>query len=300
MKEKLIGSLSLVAATVVWGFAFIAQSVGMDLIGPFTFQAVRCLLAVVVLIPAAFLLERKSEGFSASVKKWQNKKLWRSGVLCGLCLFVAASLQQIGLLETDAGKAGFLTAMYIVLVPVFGLFLGRKVSKNVLISVLLAVIGLYLLSCAGVERINAGDLCLIGCAVAFAVQILCIDRVAQGLGGVRLNCIQSLTVALLSLPFAFATETIVPADLLACWIPLCFAGVLSMGLAYTLQITAQQKLEPTIASLLMSLESVFAALGGWWLLGERMTSAELLGCALVFSAVILSQLPQKASAVKPE
>lgn len=300
MKEKLIGSLSLMAASVVWGFAFIAQSVGMDLIGPFTFQAVRCLLAVVVLIPAAFLLERKSDGFTASAKKWQDKQLWRSGVLCGLCLFVAASLQQIGLLKTDAGKAGFLTAMYIVLVPVFGLFLGRKVSKNVLISVLLAVIGLYLLSCAGVERINAGDLCLIGCAVAFAMQILCIDRVAQGLDGVRLNCVQSLTVALLSIPFAFATETIVPADLLACWLPLCFAGVLSMGLAYTLQITAQQKLEPTTASLLMSLESVFAALGGWWLLGERMTPAELLGCGLVFSAVILSQLPQKASAIKPE
>lgn len=293
MKNKVTGSLSLIAATVIWGFAFIAQSVGMDRIGPFTFQAVRCLLAVVVLFPASFLLERSSYSFRDSMKKWQEKRLWTSGLLCGVCLFAAASLQQIGLVYTDAGKAGFLTAMYIVLVPIFGLFLGRKVPKSSVFSVFLAVIGLYLLSCAGVEQINIGDLCLMGCAVAFAVQILCIDRVAQGLDGVRLNCVQALTVALLSIPFAAVTETIVFSDLLACWLPLCFAGVLSMGLAYTLQIVAQKKLEPTTASLLMSLESVFAALGGWWLLGERMTPAELFGCGLVFAAVVISQLPEK-------
>lgn len=291
MKQKVTGSLSLIAATVIWGFAFIAQSVGMDRIGPFTFQAVRCLLAVVVLFPASFLLEGSSCSFRDSMKKWQEKRLWTSGLLCGVCLFAAASLQQIGLLYTDAGKAGFLTAMYIVLVPIFGLFLGRKVPKSAVFSVFLAVIGLYLLSCAGVEQINGGDLCLMGCAVAFAVQILCIDRVAQGLDGVRLNCVQALTVTLLSVPFATVTETIILSDLLACWLPLCFAGVLSMGLAYTLQILAQKKLEPTTASLLMSLESVFAALGGWWLLGERMTTAELLGCGLVFAAVVISQLP---------
>lgn len=293
MKEKITGSLSLVAATVIWGFAFIAQSVGMDRIGPFTFQAVRCLLAVLVLFPASFLLESGSCGFRTSWEKWKQKRLWRSGLLCGVCLFVATSLQQIGLVYTNAGKAGFLTAMYIVLVPVCGLFLGKKVPKSALFSVLMAVTGLYLLSCAGVEQINVGDLCLMGCALGFTVQILCIDRVAQGLDGVRLNCIQALTVVVLSIPFALTTETIVIADLFACWQSLCFAGILSMGLAYTLQIQAQKKLEPTAASLLMSLESVFAALGGWWLLDERMTSVELLGCGLVFCAVILSQLPQR-------
>lgn len=292
MKEKVTGSLSLVAATIIWGFAFIAQSVGMERIGPFTFQAARCLLAVLVLFPASFLLEGKS-GIRASWQKWKNKRLWKSGLLCGMCLFVAASLQQIGLVYTDAGKAGFLTAMYIVLVPIFGIFLGRKVPKSALFSVLMAVVGLYLLSCAGVDQINVGDLCLMGCALGFTVQILCIDRVAQGLDGVRLNCIQALTVVVLSLPFAAVTETIVVSDLLDCWKSLCFAGILSMGLAYTLQIQAQKKLEPTTASLLMSLESVFAALGGWWILGERMTPAELLGCALVFAAVILSQLPER-------
>lgn len=292
MKQKVIGSLSLVAATVIWGFAFIAQSVGMDRIGPFTFQAVRCLLAVLVLFPTSFLLEGKSD-IRAALQKWKNKRLWKSGLLCGVCLFVAASLQQIGLIYTNAGKAGFLTAMYIVLVPIFGIFLGRKVPKSALFSVLMAVVGLYLLSCAGVEAINVGDLCLMGCALAFTVQILCIDSVAEGLDGVRLNCVQLVTVAVLSVPFVVVTETVVVSDLLECWGPLCFAGILSMGVAYTLQIIGQKKLEPTAASLLMSLESVFAALGGWWILGERMTPAELLGCGLVFAAVILSQLPER-------
>lgn len=293
MREKVTGSLSLVAATIIWGFAFIAQSVGMDRIGPFTFQAVRCLLAVLVLFPASFLLERKSCGIRTSWNLWKDKRLWKSGLLCGVCLFVAATLQQIGLIYTDAGKAGFLTAMYIVLVPIFGIFLGQKIPKSALFSVLMAVVGLYLLSCAGVDTVNVGDLCLMGCALGFTVQILCIDRVAQGLDGVRLNCIQALTVVVLSLPFAAVTETIVVSDLLACWKSLCFAGILSMGVAYTLQIQAQKKLDPTAASLLMSLESVFAVLGGWWLLDERMTPAELLGCCLVFAAVVISQLPER-------
>ena len=204
---------------------------------------------------------------------------------------MATSLQQIGLVYTDAGKAGFITAMYIVLVPVLGLFLKRKPPKTAVFSVLLAVVGLYLLSCMGVTEINKGDLYLMGCAMAFAVQISCIDRFAATVDGFRLNCIQSLIVAVLSVPFAAVTETVDMGNILACWAPLLFAGVLSMGVAYSLQILGQKDLEPTTASLIMSLESVFAALGGWWLLKERMTGWELLGCAMVFGAVILSQLP---------
>lgn len=293
MNKQFLGTVSLLFATVIWGFAFIAQSVGMELIGPFTFQMVRCSLAVLFLIPVSFLLDVKKCSFQESLNKWKNPDLWKAGTLCGIALFAAASLQQIGLVYTDAGKAGFLTAMYIVLVPVLGLFLGKKVPRTAAYSVVLAVIGLYLLSCAGVSRINKGDLCLIACALCFAVQIRCIDRFALGLDGFRLNCIQSLTVAVISLPFALTTETIAVSDLLACWGPLCFAGILSMGLAYSLQILGQKHLEPTRASLIMSLESVFAALGGWWLLNERMTGSELLGCGLVFAAVILSQIPEK-------
>ena len=295
MKEQLKGSLSLLSATVIWGFAFIAQSVGMDLIGPFTFQMVRCLLAVVFLIPCSFLLDLGKCTVRESAGKWKNKDLWKSGMICGCALFVASSLQQVGLVYTDAGKAGFITAMYIVLVPILGLFLGRKVPKTAMVSVGMAVAGLYLLSCLGVTEVNKGDLLLMGCALAFSVQILCIDHFAAGVDGFRLNCVQALTVAVISAPFVFLTETVDVVNLLACWGPLCFAGMLSMGLAYSLQIVGQKSLEPTTASLIMSLESVFAVLGGWWLLNERMAAHELIGCALVFAAVVISQIPEKAN-----
>ena len=293
MKEKFKSSLALLSATVIWGFAFIAQSVGMDLIGPFTFQMARCLLAVAFLVPLAFLLDIGKCSMKESLKKWKNPKLWKASICCGCALFVAASLQQIGLVYTDAGKAGFITAMYIVLTPVLGLFLGRKVPKATAFSVLIAVVGLYLLSCMGVTKVNKGDLCIMGCALAFAVQINCIDYFCEGLDGFRMNCIQALTVAVLSAPFVAVTETVDMGNLLACWGPLCFAGCLSMGLAYSLQIVGQKSMEPTAASLIMSLESVFAAIGGWWLLHERMTTPELLGCGLVFAAVVISQLPEK-------
>ena len=296
MKEQFKGSIALLSATVIWGFAFIAQSVGMDLIGPFTFQMTRCLLAVAFLIPLAFLLDLGKCSMKESLAKWKNPRLWKASICCGLALFIAASLQQIGLVYTDAGKAGFITAMYIVMTPVVGLFRGRKVPKAAVFSVVLAVIGLYLISCMGVTKINKGDLYIMGCALAFAVQINCIDHFCEGLDGFRMNCIQALTVAVLSAPFVGLTETVNVGNLLACWGPLCFAGIMSMGMAYSMQIVGQKRIEPTTASLIMSLESVFAALGGWWLLKERMTATELLGCGLVFAAVIISQLPEKKQA----
>jgi drug/metabolite transporter (DMT)-like permease len=293
MSKQLKGSIALLTATVIWGFAFIAQSVGMDLIGPFTFQMVRCLLAVALLVPLSFLLDMGKCTMRESFEKWKNPRLWKASILCGLALFVASSLQQNGMVYTDAGKAGFLTAMYIVMTPIVGLFRGNKVSKAVVVSVGIAVVGLYLLSCVGVTQINKGDLMIMGCALAFAVQINCIDHFCEGLDGFRMNCIQALTVAVLSVPCVAFTETVVLGNLLACWGPLCFAGCLSMGLAYSMQIIGQKEIEPTAASLIMSLESVFAVLGGWWLLQERMSNTELLGCGLVFAAVILSQLPEK-------
>lgn len=292
MKKQLQGTLALLGATVIWGSAFIAQSVGMDLIGPFTFQAIRCSLAVLFLIPLSMLLDRKI-GIQQSIKQWKNPKLWKSGAICGSALFIATSLQQIGLIYTDAGKAGFITALYIVLVPVLGLFLHRKPGILAVFSVILAVIGLYLLSCMGVSEINIGDLFLMGCALAFAVQILMIDSFAPDLDGLRLNCVQALVVAVLSVPFMLFRETLNLQNILDCWLPLAFAGVLSMGVAYTLQIEGQKQLEPTTASLIMSLESVFAALGGWIILNERMTPWELSGCVLVFAGVIISQIPVK-------
>lgn len=293
MNKQLKGSLALLTATVIWGFAFIAQSVGMDLIGPFTFQMVRCLLAVAFLVPFSFLLDIGKCSMKESFEKWKNPKLWKASIFCGIALFAASSLQQVGLVYTDAGKAGFITAMYIVLTPVVGRLRGNKVPKAIIFSVALAVVGLYLISCVGVTEINKGDLLVLGCAFAFAIQINCIDHFCEGLDGFRMNCIQALTVAVISAPCVFLTETVEMNSLVACWGPLCFAGVLSMGLAYSMQIVGQKEIEPTTASLIMSLESVFAVLGGWWLLHERMSPTELLGCGLVFAAVVISQLPEK-------
>lgn len=289
MKKQLSGVIALSGATVIWGSAFIAQSVGMDKIGPFTFQAVRCFLAVVFLFPASALFSKGKPFW----KSWADPALWRSGVICGLALFAASSLQQIGLVYTDAGKAGFLTAMYIVFVPFLGLFLGQKPGRNALLSLIPAIVGLYLLSCTSVSGINKGDVLLLLCAVAFSVQILLIDRHCAGLDGLKLNCIQALVAAVLSVPCALLTETVDASRIASCWLPLGYAGVLSMGVAYTLQIVGQKRVAPSAAALLMSLESVFAALFGWLLLHETMTRAEELGCVLVFAAVVISQLPEK-------
>ena len=289
MKKQLSGVIALLGATVIWGSAFIAQSVGMDKIGPFTFQAVRCFLAVVFLFPASALFSRGKPFW----KSWADPALWRSGVICGLALFAASSLQQIGLVYTDAGKAGFLTAMYIVFVPFLGLFLGQRPGRNALLSLIPAIVGLYLLSCTSVSGINKGDVLLLLCAVAFSVQILLIDRHCAGLDGLKLNCIQALVAAVLSVPWALLTETVDASRIASCWLPLGYAGVLSMGVAYTLQIVGQKRVAPSAAALLMSLESVFAALFGWLLLRETMTGAEELGCLLVFAAVVISQLPEK-------
>lgn len=291
-KNKLQGSIFLLLGTVIWGFSFIAQSVGMAQMGPFAFQSIRCLLAVLFLLPITLAFDRGD--WRTSMQKWKNPQLWRVGLICGCALFAAATLQQLGLLYTDAGKAGFLTAMYIVLVPIIGLFRRKKPSRAALFSVALAVVGLYLLSCMGAAGINRGDLLLLGCALAFSVQINCIDALAGSLDGIRLNCIQCLVVAVLSAPFALALETVHLENILACWLPLAYAGILTMGVAYTLQILGQKRLEPTTASLIMSLESVFAALGGWLILHETMTPWETLGSCLVFTAVVVSQLPDRA------
>lgn len=290
MKSKLRGSLALLTATVIWGSAFIAQSVGMDYIGPFTFQTMRSVLAVPFLIIVVFLIERDPK---TTIKKWCDPKLWKAGLPCGTALFIAAGLQQMGIVHTTAGKAGFITAMYIVLVPILGIFLKKKPPVTAWFSVGLAVIGLYLLSCVGVSQVNIGDLYLLGCALGYAVQITLVDRMGGQLDGLRLNCIQALFCGIFSGTVMFLTEEPIVSDILACWIPIMYAGIFSLGIAFSLQIIGQKHLEPTPASLIMSLESVFAVLCGWLLLHERLSSAELWGCAMVFAAVILSQMPEK-------
>ena len=291
MKKQLRGSAYLLLATFIWGTTFIAQSVGMDHIGPFTFQAIRCALAVIGMIAVIFLFDKK-EGRSFRAG-WTDKQLWKAGLSCGIPLFMACNLQQVGIVYTTAGKAAFLTAMYIVLVPVLGLFLKRKITFMVPISVAIAVLGLYFLSFAGVTEVNIGDLLALSSALMFAIQIQSVDRFASQVDPLRLNCIQAGVVAIGSAVIALFTEDNTATAILSCWFPLCYAGFLSMGAAYSLQILGQKHVEPTAASLIMSLESVFAVLAGWLLLNEIMTSAEASGCVLMFIAVILSQIPIK-------
>lgn len=293
MKKQIQGSICLLICTLIWGSTFIAQSVGMDLIEPFTFQAVRNGLAVLFLMVVIFLFDKGKSHKVSYTQEWKDPKLWKAGLICGCALFLAAGLQQIGLVYTTAGKAGFITAMYIVLVPILGLALGKRPSGACWISVVVATVGLYLLSCMGVTQINIGDLCLLACAFFFSVQITLIDRFAGEVDNLRLNCLQCLVCSALSAVCMFLFETPDWNLILRCWFPLCYAGILSMGVAYSLQIIGQKNLDPTPASLIMSLESVFAALCGWLLLNETMTGWEFIGCVLVFAAVIISQLPSK-------
>ena len=281
------GIIALLVATLIWGSTFVAQSVGLDLIEPFTFQVGRTVLAVPFMVILLLILNPKD-----FLSSWKNPKLWKAGIPCGVALFAASGLQQMGMVHTDAGKSGFLTAMYIILVPLLGIFMKRKPSKTIYISVVLAVAGLYLLSCVGVTTINRGDLMLLGCALAFAFQILFVEIFGKGLNGVQLNCAQCIVNGVLSAIVMLLFEEPNMEAITACWLPLMYAGVLSMGVAFTLQIVGQKYLDSAPASIIMSLESVFAVLAGWLILGETMTTAETIGCVLMFAAVILSQIPE--------
>lgn len=296
MKKQLRGSGVLLIATIIWGSAFVSQSVGMDHIGPFTFQAVRCLLAVIGLLPVIAIADRFSNDGKTFLSRWCDRKLWKAGLICAIPLFLACNLQQMGLVSTDAGKSGFLTAMYIVIVPIIGIFRKRKPSILVPLSVVLAVVGLYFLSGIGASKVNVGDLLTLGCALMFAIQITFIDMYADCVDALRLNTIQSLVCSLLSAAVMLFTEKPTVDGILHASLPLAHTGFLSMGAAYALQIIGQKDLEPTTAALIMSLESVFAVIFALWLLHETMTPQEILGCCLLFGAVILSQIPVKKKA----
>ena len=294
MSKQFKGSLSIILATIIWGSTFVAQSVGVDHVGPFSFLSIRCILAVAMLLTVLFFLNR-----NIFLKIILDAKLWKAGIPCGIALFAATALQQIGLIYTTAGKGGFITTMYIIIVPIFGLFLRQKPPKTVGISVVIAAVGLYLISGAGFTAINIGDVLMLLCAVAFAVQILIMDRVAGELNSMALNMSQALVCAVVSGICALIFDSTTWQGILDCWFPLCWAGIMSMGIAYTLQIVGQKSIEPTTASLLMSFESVFAAISGALLLNEKFTLSEGIGCALVFGAIMLTQIPTKNTKKAP-
>ena len=287
-------SLLLFLTATIWGVAFVAQSVGMDYVEPFTFNAVRNMIGAIVLLPCIGLLNRLNGKDNGEAREPQKKTLIIGGISCGVLLFVASNLQQFGIQYTTVGKAGFITAMYIVLVPVFGIFLHKKAGLKIWAAVALAVAGLYLLCMTdGSFSLQMGDLLVLACAVAFSFHILVIDYFSPKVDGVKLSCIQFFTCAVLSAIGMLLFEEPKLSQILAAWVPILYAGVMSCGVAYTLQIIGQKGMNPTVASLILSLESVVSLLAGWVILGQKLSKRELAGCALAFAAIILVQLPSK-------
>lgn len=302
MKRKMPGEFMLIITALIWGVSFVAQRSGMEYIGPFTFNGIRCLIGALVLLPViiAFDRRRKKQLSAGSVtkateidKKAAKKDLIIGSLLCGIIFFVSSSLQQIGMVYTTAGKAGFITALYIVIVPILGIFLKQKVRPILWFCVVLATTGLYLLCIKEGFSIGKGDLLVVLCAFGFSLHILVIDHYSPKVDGVKLSCIQFLICGVLSMPFMIALETINWTNILNCWLPILYAGVMSCGVAYTFQVIAQKYTEPTVTSLILCLESVFAVVGGIIILNEQISMRETLGCIIMFAAILLAQIPVK-------
>ena len=291
----------LLLTAFIWGSAFVAQSVGMDYVGPFTFNCVRSFIGGIFLIPCIWFLDKwrvkngaDEQNLTKDAKREEKKNVIMGGICCGLALCVATNLQQIGMQYTTVGKAGFITALYIVLVPIFGIFLHKKVGIRIWISVLISVAGLYLLCITDRLVLGKGDTLVLLCAVVFSIHILVIDYFSPKADGVRIACIQFFVTGILTAVPMFLFETPDLKNICTAAVPILYAGVLSSGVAYTLQIVAQKDADPTVASLILSLESVFSVLGGWLILHQSLSIREGLGCILMFAAIILAQLPGKS------
>ncbi len=289
-------SLMLFLAAFIWGTAFVAQSVGMDYLGPLSFNGARFLMGSAVLLPVIVFNRTRRIKEGKPVSGWKDTVA--GGVCCGLVLCAAALLQQYGILYTTVGKAGFITTLYIILVPFFGIFLKKKIPGKVWAGAAIAAFGMYLLCMSESLSLGRGDTLVFLCAVLFSVHILVIDYFSPKADGVELSCIQFLTAGVIGSILAFVFERPDAGAFLKGIVPLAYAGILSSGVAYTLQVVGQRDMDPTIASLILSLESVVSMLAGWVILGQALTGRELTGCGLVFGAVILVQLPgKKAGAV---
>ena len=286
--EKLRNPLLLFLAAFIWGTAFVAQSVGMDYIGPFTMNCVRSLIGALVLLPVALISGKREarKGVSAGRSK---KMLLLGGLACGVVLCLATNLQQIGIQHTTVGKAGFITAFYIVLVPVFGIFLKKRTNFVVWLSVALALLGLYLLCMDGDFTLSWGDLMCLLCAIVFSWHILLVDYLSPRVNGIKLSCLQFLVSGLISAVPMLLFEKPAVSSILQAYIPVLYTGVMSSGVAYTLQILGQRNVHPTLACLIMSLESVISVLAGWVILHQSLSLREIAGCIIMFAAIILVQ-----------
>lgn len=297
--KSLRSSMLLLLTALIWGVAFVAQSEGMNYVGGFTFIGARYLIGGAVLLPLLFFLRKRNAQWNALGKdeqKKQNRIGVIGGICCGIALCTASSLQQFGIAYTTVGKAGFITALYIVIVPLLGLFLKKTVGLNIWISVVIAAVGMYLLCITEGFRIGKGDLLVFLCAITFSFHILIIDHFSPKADGVLISCVQFFTAGVIGTVLMFLFEQPSISGILSAWAPILYAGVFSSGVGYTLQVVAQKDVEPTVASLLMSMESVFSMLAGWVLLGQKLSGKELVGCLLVFAAIILAQIPGKGEA----
>lgn len=303
--NKLKGELLLLITAIIWGTSFITQKLGMNYIEPFTFGATRFLLGSLCLLFVIWLFDRakrkRQERTGEIVKNTMKRKdLLVGGILCGVALFFGASFQQIGIVETTAGKAGFITALYILLVPIFGLFMRKRVDILTWLGVGVAVIGFYLLCVTEGFAIQRGDVIVLIGTIFWALQIIIVDVFNDRTDGVKLSCVQFITAGILSTIAAFIFETPKLAAILACAGPILYTSIMVVGVAFTLQIIGQKSTPPTVAAIILSLESVFAAISGSVFLGETMNSRELMGCLLVFVAVLMTQVKPGALREKVE
>lgn len=308
--HKLRNTFFLFLTAMIWGAAFVAQSVSMDYIGPFTFICLRSVIGGLFLIPVIIVFDgirKKSQNESADVVNsenilhieteekqrlsWKNKQLIEGGIVCGIFLFFANCFQQTGIQYTTVGKAGFITTFYIIIVPLIGLFFKKYCGILTWIGVIIALAGLYFLCITQKLTIQRGDALILCCSVLYAGQILAIDHYNPFVDGVKMSCIQFLTGGILGAVFMFLFENPSIAMILSAAGPILYTGIMSTGVGYTLQIVGQKGLNPTVAALILSLESVFSALSGYVFLHQVLTTRELIGCALMFIAIVLAQLP---------
>ncbi len=307
MKKKVSGELMLTLTALIFGVSFVAQRAGMAYIGPFTFNGIRSLIGALVLVPVILIMDRQRKASGAAVgvgnvtsaataetqalAASSRKNLLLGGFWCGVVVFISSSLQQAGMIYTTAGKAGFITALYIVIVPILGLFLKKKVRPILWFSVILATAGLYLLSVKDGFSIGWGDLLILLSAVGLSVHIILIDHFSPKTDPVKLSSLQFLVCGIISLPFMLGFETVSWAGIMESKIPILYAGVMSCGVAYTLQVIAQKRTEPTMTSLILSMESVIAVIAGILILGESISVRETIGSIIMFSGILLAQLP---------
>ena len=298
MKNKsVLGNILLILTALIWGCAFVAQSVGMDYVGPFTFNGTRCIIGGIFLIFANIIFDsfKKKNGTYKKPEPVEKKELIKGGIICGTVLFIASTVQQFGIAQTTVGKAGFISVLYILIVPFFGLLMKQKLPKMIWICCALALGGLYLLCMNESFSFSKGDITVLISAFAFAIHILAVDHFAPKVDCVKLSCLQFLVAGVISVVFMFVFEDPDFSAVLKAWLPIVYAGALSGGVGYTLQTVAQKWTNPSVASLLMSFESVFAVLAGALFLQQIPTMREVTGCLLMFASIIIVQLPEKSA-----